>query len=322
MIETDKSKRTVKVPAIYFWAAGQYLRLSGESDEFRTTVDCLNSRTARNKFLSWSQANKEKTFSSYLKTAKISKVIPFSRDELDLSLGALVYGAGAEFKIYSDKSFVESGFLRARKKSIEYVDCVGDMIRADSQLPEFLNSERKQTLISSFDELSKANAIYQTVNRNDCVLKVSGFPNLFGSVRSTLTCAISLWSNPNEQNANSLGTPNRKLGFAKLQPSNDRSLSLTDVSAQTQLELTAGSLVGNWFLIESDNFKSFGQLPDITVDHDVSPVAIDALQMLKGYTLGETPMVLASQSIINKFSNKFPWFIPDDSTAWFKGIQK
>jgi hypothetical protein len=322
MVETDKSKRTVKVPAIYFWAAGQYLRINGESYDFRTSVACLKSRTARNKFLSYSQADKEKSFSAYLKTPKLSKVIPFSRDELDLSLTALVYGAGAEFKLYSDKSFVESGFLRARKKSIEYIDCVGDMIRADSQLPEFLNCEHKQTLLSSFDELSKANAIYQTVNRNNCVLKISGFPNLFGSMRSTLTCAISLWSNPNEPNANSFGTLNRRLGFAKLQPSNDRSLILTNVSAQTQLELTAGSLVGNWLLIESDNFKSFGKLPDITVDHDVSPVAIDALQMLKEYTLGETPMVLSSQSIINKFSTKFPWFIPDDSTAWFEGIQR
>jgi hypothetical protein len=322
MIETDKSKRTIKVPAIYFWAAGQNLRFSGESDDFRTIVDCLNSPTARSNFFSFSQIDKENSFRTNLKTPKISKVIPFTRDDLDLSLGALVYGTGTEFKMYSDSSFVESGFLRVRKKSVEYVELVGDMIRIDSQLPEFLSSNHKRSLISSFEELSKANAFYQTVNSDGCILKISGFPNLFGSVRSELTCAISLWSDPYEKGTSSIGTLKRRLGFGKLRPSNDRSLNLTEISAQTELELTAGSIIGNWLLIESDNFKSFGKLSDLTIDNHISPVSIDSLKIFNRYTLGKTPMVLANQSLINKFSKRFSWFIPEDSTAWFKGIQQ
>ena len=322
MITTDNAKRNIRVPAIYLWAAGQTLRSSGESDDLRSILDCLHSRAWRTKFFKSSQVDKEDLFRTYSKSKNNMGIIPFVRDDLDLSLGALVYGEGVDFKMHSDRSFVESGFLRVREKSIEYVDLIGDMIKVDSQLPEFLNITQKKSLLSLFEELSKANAVYQTVNSDTCVLKISGFPNLFGSVGGGLKCAISLWSDPKDLGKSAFGNLNRRLGIAKLRPSNDRSLSLTEISAQIQLELTAGSLVGNWLLIESDNFKSFGKLPDITVDNDTSPVSIDSLQMLKRYTLGETPMVLASQSLINKFSRRFPWFIPDDSTAWFKGIQQ
>ena len=322
MIATNDSKRNIKVPAIYLWAVGQSLRSSGESDDLRSVLDCLNSRAYRTKFFTSSQVNEEDLFRTFSKSMRNTGVIPFIRDDLDLSLGALIYGQGIEFKMYSDRSFVESGFLRVRKKGIEYVDLVRDMIKVDSQLPELLNSTHKRSLISSFEELSKTTAVYQTINSNECVLKISGFPNLFGSVRGELECAISLWSNPNDLGTTVFGNLNRRLGMAKLRPLIDRSLGLTEVSAQIQLELTAGSLVGNWLLIESDKFKSFGKLPDITVDNDTSPVSIDSLQILKKYNLGGTPMALASQSLINKFSKRFSWFIPDDSTSWFKGIQQ
>jgi hypothetical protein len=322
MTEIDSTKRKIKVPAIYLWAAGQSSRFSGESDDLRSILDCLSSRAWRTKFFKSSQVDKEDLFRTNVKAFKNTGVIPFARDDLDLSLGALVYAEGAEFKMYSDRSFVESGFLRVRTKGIEYVDLVADMIKADSYIPDFLNIHHKKSLLSSFEELSKINAVYQTVNSSTCVLKISRFPNLFGSVKKTLPCSISLWNEPKDAKASTSGNINRRLGFAKLQLSNNKSICLTEVSAQMQLELTAGSLVGNWLLIESDDFKSFGRLPDLTVDNDTSSVAIDLLQMLKKYTLGESPMVLASQILINKFSKKFSWFIPDDTTAWFKGIQQ
>ncbi len=320
--EIDSAKRKIKVPAIYLWAAGQSSRFTGESDDIRSILDCLSSRAWRTKFFKSSQVDKEDLFRTNVKAFKNTGVIPFARDDLDLSLGALVYAEGVDFKMHSDRSFVESGFLRVRAKAIEYVDLAGDMIKADSHIPDFLNIQHKKSLLSSFEELSKINAVYQTVNSSTCILKISGFPNLFSSVKKALPCSISLWSEPKDESTSTLSNIKRKLGFAKLQPSKDKSLCLTEILAQTQLELTAGSLVGNWLLIESDDFKSFGRLPDITVDNDTSPVSIDSLQMLKKYTLGETPMVLASQSLINKFSKKFSWFIPDDTTAWFKGIQQ
>jgi hypothetical protein len=311
----------VKIPAVYLWAVGQKAKLNSEFESLKIVRECINSSTSRSKVFDWTHVAKEDLFRKVVKDRLDKGVIPFVRDDLDLSLAALIYGQRVEFKMHSERSFVECGFLRARKRVIEYVDLAGDMIKIDSRIPEFLDADNKKLLLASIDDLSANNAFYQTVNSEECILKISGLPNLFSSLSKPFYCSISLWNGP-DGNKSISGGQNRELGSAKILPAHDKSLWLTEVPAQIQLELTAGSLVGKWLLIESSKFNSFGRLPDITIDNQTAKAVVDSLQMLEKYTLGVTPMVLASQSLINKFSNRFSWFVPNDSKSWLEAIQK
>ena len=102
-----------------------------------------------------------------------------------------------------------------------------------------------------------------------------------------------------------MGSLNRNLGRAKLEL-HGHALFLQELSAQDKLELTAASVMGQWLLIESEEFKAFGALPDLTVGDDQRKVAVDPMPLLKKFTLGVAPNVYAEQEDAWYFSKIYP----------------
>ena len=97
-------------------------------------------------------------------------------------------------------------------------------------------------------------------------------------------------------------------------------LFLSNLSAQSQLEITAASLVNQWLLIESEQLKFFGQLPDLTEEGDSRRVAVDPTGAFAKFLLQQTPMVYIEKSFASYFSKKYSWFVPNDSQIWLEAI--
>jgi hypothetical protein len=79
-------------------------------------------------------------------------------------------------------------------------------------------------------------------------------------------------------------------------------------------------MVGQWLLIESDQLKIFGQLPDLTDEKDCTRVAIDPTGAFAKFLLNETPMVYIDKSSASYFSKKYSWFVSNDSQIWLEPI--
>ena len=321
MASTRKKKPLqIRIPAVYVWAAGQMAKEKGISDDLQLARAIFqNSLTKIQKARPW-QIPPQVSFSRMLKKALNQGVIPFVRNDLDLSLAIVVFGGGSEFLLRSEKSRVEFGFLRASHKEIMYVDLAKKMIRADSHFSELLSVNDKADLMLTLEGFSSEPSFYQSAIDGEHLLKIVSKKDVFSAVKGKLMCSISLWNGPHpEQVGSSMGSFNRSLGPAELQL-HGSALYLQELSAQAKLELTAASLVGQWLLIESGEFKSFGALPDLTMDDDQRKVAVNPMPLLKKFTLGKTPYVYADHEVARHFSKMYPWFVPEDSKIWLESI--
>jgi hypothetical protein len=315
-----KKPQKIRIPAVYVWAAGQIAKAQGVQADlvkaqsiFRHTI--TNIQKARH----WQQPHAV-TFSRELKKLPNQAVIPFARDYLDLSLANLIFGDGAEFLLKSEKSWVECGFLRASHKEIKYVDTAKDMIRADSTYRELLSESDKANILLTLAGLANEPAFYQSAVEDDCPLKVVGKQGVFAAVQGKISCNVTIWNGlKTDQTETIMGGLNRDLGQAELEL-HDHALCLQKLSSQGRLELTAASVMGQWLLLESKNFKCFGPLPDLTVDDDQRKVAVDPNPLLKKFMLGVTPSVYADQADAQHFANMYPWFVPEDSKTWMESI--
>jgi len=321
-METLKKKKSpkIRIPAVYVWAAGQIAKVQGmQADLLKIQAIFRSSLASIQNAHHWQVPNAV-NFSRELKKSLNQGVIPFVRDDLDLALATFVFDDGAEFLLRSEKSRVECGFLRASHKEIKYVDSANDMIRADSKYDELLSESDKVDILLTLEGLATEPAFYQSALDDENLLRVSGKQGVFSAVQGKIACNISLWNGPQPGHAGIvMGSLNRNLGQAELER-HGHSLYLEDLSAQDKLELTAASVMGQWLLIESEGFKAFGALPDLTVDDDQRKVAVDPIPLLKKFTLGVNPNVYAEQEVALHFSKMYPWFVPEDSKTWMESI--
>ena len=233
--------KPVRLPAIYLWAAGQKALLEGRYEDSLNIQKLFTESTRYCQSEDYRRAEREKTIRGEIRSKKNKGLIPFERNEIDLALATVVFGLGGEFKVYSERSYVPSGFLRFRKTDLIYIEKVSQIIREDSRNPELLNDSDKKLVINFLDGLSTQNVFYKTVNDGANVLKISGEFEIFSSLPKSFECLISLCNEPEKDTDGILlnsGTFNRRLGKGSLSTNDTQELLLTVVSAQTQLELT------------------------------------------------------------------------------------
>ena len=315
------SPKKVAVPAVYLWAVGQKFKTANQIDDLNFVYSIFRNSIGHPYKKSYDgQDVREKSFNQVVKTSLHRGVIPFEREELDLYLATLIYGQRAQFILRSDRSFVEPGFLRATAKEIAYIDVASKIRREDSSQAELLSNSDKRDLLLTLEELTSESMFYRAIAHDEYVLKIYGKRCGLSSIDKKASCAISLWNGPQpDSNLKNMAQLSRSLGTATL-VKKDNSLYLKLATAQVNLELTAGSLVGQWLLIESDGFKSFGALPDLTEDGGQCKIALDAIPMVKKFTLDVTPVVFVPTDISRSFSKMYPWFIPMDSKNWLEAI--
>jgi hypothetical protein len=316
-----RNPKKVAVPAVYVWAAGQKFKASNRQDDLNLVNSIFrNSIGDSRKESYYGQGDREKNFNRVVENFLHQGVIPFEREDLDLYLATFIYGQREHFILRSDRSWVDAGFLRATEKEITYIDLTRKIIREDSAKVELLSNSDKRDLLHTLDGLASASMFYRPVAHDEHILKITGKDGAFSGIDRTMSCAISLWNGPHpDSNLANMGQLNRRLGAATL-VNDDNSLFLKPASSQVRLELTAASLVGQWLLIESDGFKSFGALPDLTADSEQRKIAVDAIPMVKKFTLGVTPVVYVPSDVSRNFSKMYPWFIPMDSKNWLDAI--
>jgi hypothetical protein len=318
-------KETVRLPAIYLWAAGQKALLDERPDDFKRIQKNFIESTKYCESQDFRRADREKSIRRAIRSQVGKGIIPLERSAIDLELAVVLFGLTGEFKVFSDRSVVPSGFLRFRKTDLLYIDTVESIVREDSIYPELLNHQDKQSIIDFFDGLASKDAWFKTVNDGSKILRISGEFEIFSSLPKTSECLISLWNAPakdEQSNYLSNGTFNRKLGKGFLSLKNKNEVVLIVESAQTQLELTAASFVGQWLLIESKSLKVFGQLPDLTEDSDKKKIAIDPLHLLKKFTLNLSPIVYLEKDEARLLADLHSWCVSDDTQTWLKALTK
>jgi hypothetical protein len=320
---TKKKDKTVALPAILLWAAGKKAEDTGNTEDLNKVLELFKKSAKNRKKEEWRAVDAEKEFLSAANKLIGKGIIPFERSELDLNLASTLFRKINEFKVRSLKSYVDPGFLKIRHRDITYIDLSKDMVRYDSNCTDFFENSEKSLLLNFLDELSSKLIKYETVNNGVRILKISGEFSAFSKFSKTFECSISLWNAPKKtlnETSISSGGLNRRLGIAKIEVSETGELFLIDLSAQSQLEITAASMVGQWLLIESDQLKIFGQLPDLTDEKDCTRVAIDPTGAFAKFLLNETPMVYIDKSSDSYFSKKYSWFVSNDSQIWLEAI--
>lgn len=321
---TNKPK-AVRLPAIYLWAAGQKALLEERLDDFKRIQKHFIESTKYCESQDYRRADREKLIRRAIRSQINKGIIPLERSAIDLELAVVLFGLAGEFKVFSDRSVVPSGFLRFRKTDLLYIDKVESIVREDSAFPELLNYQDKQSIIDFVDGLSSKDSWFKTVNEGSNILSISGEFEIFSSLPKSFECLISLWNEPaKDKNGNFLnnGTFNRKLGKGLLSSKDKNEVVLIVESAQTQLELAAASFVGQWLLIESNSLKVFGQLPDLTEDSDQKKIAIDPLHLLKKFTLNLSPIVYLEKNDARLLADLHSWCVSDDTQTWLEALTK
>ena len=318
-----KKEKPVLLPAILLWAAGRKSQATRNHDDLERVLELFKKSATYRKKEEWRAADAEKDFLSLTKKHLGKGIIPFERDELDLNLASTLYKRIDGFKVRSSKSYVDPGFLRVRNDDIQYVNFSKEMVRYESKNTDFFDDSQKTLLLNFLDDLSSKSITYETLNSGKKILKINGEFSSFSKFTKKFDCSISLWNSPSKtQNGSGFhtGTLNRRLGLADIEVSKNGELFLSNLSAQSQLEITAASLVHQWLLIESEQLKIFGQLPDLTEEKDSRRVAVDPTGAFGKFLLKQTPMVYIDKTSASYFSKKYSWFVPNDSQIWLEAI--
>jgi hypothetical protein len=305
----------VSVPALYLWVAelkgmhqgdAEYLRLL-QGNEHQ-----LNASSLLLLFGHFERANAQRQtrFRSEVKRILGKGVIPFVRSEPDLSLASVVFGTGFEFKLYSEKSFVDCGFLRVfRSGDISYLDFQQDVRRVDADLPILLSDDTKRETLAFFDELTLQGAHFKAPGDEQVSMVISDLPSLLCKENSVKRCRVSIWEVMTISDGFNDGKRlSRDLGDLKLRIKKSGDGYFENMPPQTHLEMTAASLTGRSLLIHTDDFKIFGKLPDLTVDNAFTKANISPIGILERFTLGVMPMVKIEKELARSFSLIYPWF--------------
>ena len=318
-----KREKTVALPSILLWAAGKKSHSTGNQQDLALVLELFKKSVTYRKKEEWRATSAEKDFLSIAKKNLGKGVIPFERDELDLNLASTLYKRVDGFIVRSNNSYVEPGFLRVRNDDIQYVNFSKEMNRYESKNIDFFDDSKKSLLLNFLDDLSSNTITYETSNDGKRIIKINGEFSSFSKLDKKFNCSISLWNGPTKSQDGSRirkGVLNRRLGLAEIEMSKGGKLFLSNLSAQSQLEITAASLVNQWLLIESEELKFFGQLPDLTEEGDSRRVAVDPTRAFAKFLLQQTPMVYIEKSSASYFSKKYSWFVPNDSQIWLEAI--
>jgi hypothetical protein len=288
---TSTRQKSVPIPSLFLWAVGQKAKLSNQIDDLDRVRHLFKKSLNVSRRADKRLVERVERIKSSIKENLSKGAIPFQRDDLDLNIAISLYALTSGFKVRSQDSYVESGFLRVRDKDIEYVDFSANMIRDDAKYPDLLDAPHKQIILDLLDELSKKEVAYQTTSRGNDILKICGSFESLGEITKSIRCEISLWKKTDGADlSGQVNYSSRKLGPAKLKLVSNQALVLSELSAQSQLELSAASMLHQWLLIESDSLKFFGELPDLTTDDNKKIVAVDPAPLFRKFLIGHIPI--------------------------------
>ena len=113
---------SVPIPSIFLWAVGQKAKLTEQIDDLERVRLLFKKSLNVSRRADWRLVDRVQKIKSSIEKNLSKGVIPFQRDDLDLSIAISLYALTSGFKVRSNDSFVESGFLRVRDKDIDYVD--------------------------------------------------------------------------------------------------------------------------------------------------------------------------------------------------------
>ena len=326
MPRAKKKAKVFTVPTIFLWAAGKRALTEGRFEDVTRISslldDSINYFPATERY----RGIREKHFRLEAKSLIGSGIIPFTRDRIDLAMAASIYGeTGSSFNLYSERSVVSSGYLRVRNRGIDYVDCVKDIARTDKEHPEVLSAVDMACVHDLLDNFERQTFHYKTISDERGVLEILGDFGFCPVSSESLEVDISLWVAPEKDASNPAGLTqklSRSLGMASLKFGAPSGLILGDVSPLGQLELAAASMVGRWLLIESEEIKIFGELPDLTIDDDAKKVAVDSSTAFRKFLLGSLPKSYIPQSSASYIANLYTWCVPHDPQIWLESISQ
>ncbi len=318
---------SVPVKAVFLWAAAQKAKSEGRDSDSQRIGKILSKAVKSTKGLPEKNEGKVANFLSATKSPTQSAVIPLKRDPLDLLLAARVFAEGVEpgFKVYSERSYVETGYLRVRTKDVEYVGSASQLLRSDTALCEFLPDSAKQAIFSILDGFNQNALELVTLSDGNEILALQGELSHHIPIDAKAKYQISLWDGPIRDQAGNLqskGARNRSLGFASLLANSTGQITIAGLSATTVLEITAASVVGRWLLIEAGDLRIFGQLPDMTVDWDRRFAVMDPGPLLGHYLMNKNPTIYVNPEAISDLANRYRWFVSGDSLIWLEAISK
>ena len=323
------AKRAISVPvkAVFLWAAAQKAKSEGRDGDSERIGRVLSKAVKSAKGVPKQNEGKVANFLSATKSPTQSAVIPLQRDPLDLLLAARVFAEGVEpgFKVYSERSHVETGYLRVRTKDVEYVGSASLHLRSDTALCEFLPHSAKQAILSILDGFNEKALELVTLSDGNEILALQGALAHHIPIDAKAEYQISLWDGPIRDQAGDLqskGERNRSLGFASLLANPSGQITIAGLSATTVLEITAASVVGRWLLIEAEDLRIFGQLPDMTADRDRRFAAMDPGPLLGHYLMNKNPTIYVDPAAISDIANRYRWFVSGDSLIWLEAISK
>lgn len=326
MMTAKKLKQTpVQVRAAYLWAAAEKARASDRIEDIKKINDIFLKGLTTNRNIRSPVVKKISDFFTAIKQDKNSDLIPFSRNLIDilLAISICAENVSAIFKFFSDKSYVDLGYIRVRNRDIDYVDRVREVTRDDKLLPEFLSEETKKSILGMLDSFLDQSFEMMTVNNDKGLLAIQGDIVSYMANRNSLKCKVSVWNGPMTDERGRLGSKgslSRYLPEAKLTKDGKQTVILSGLTPEATMELTAASIVGKWLLIESDEIRVFGQLPDLTEDNDTRTAAVDPAVMLRPFLLNENPLVWIPADAADYFSRQHKWFVPADTNSWLEAI--
>ena len=261
-------------------------------------------------------------FSRAVKRNLNKGIIPFTRAPHDLCLAEVLFGETNGFKVRSNSSQVESGFLRVRKTDIDYVDLVYEITRDDAHLREFLDNEKKESILQVLNEIALNKVEYESINQNMKMIRISQELSAITNAIKSLDCFISLWnvhSKRSNDQTKGLRSLSRKLGKAKLSIE-DGELYLMLTSSQQVLEMTAGSMVEQFLFIESEDVNIFGKLPDLTVDNDRTRANLNTTSLFRRFLVYQMPLIHTDRDTAAYLTNKYSWCLPYQSLNWLETV--
>jgi len=328
--------KLIKFPAILLWALGYKAKDEGIVGDYQKILNIFDDAINKNKkyhendYDKKRKIQKSREFINKIKNISKNTVIPFEKDQLDIFLAAIVYAerVSSGFKIKSNRSFMDGGFIRVHKSNsnyedIEYVDTIKDMIRGDLSLPVLFDQSQKNDLVLLLENISNLLIEYETINNDQGILRVIGDFSIFSKSLDSDECAISLLDKVVKNNKEFISANmnfSRNLGKAKLNFNSINELFLTGIKPEILMEMTAASQVDRWLLIESTVIKALGKLPDLTLENDKSKVFIDPSPAFSHYLLGAKPWICIDKESAFYFSKKYKWCVPNDSRTWLESI--
>jgi hypothetical protein len=276
----------VEIPAIYLWIAGKLAERAGDAERTKLITNTIaSSRPGGEK--SGSNVSEVLKLRQFSALPPASTYIPFVRSPLDTFLAAHLFGAGCcHFKLYSEASMVDLGYVRVAAGATAYVDKRSETKRFDGNLSDPYGSSQVDQILKLANSYAGSDMKLRVDHRDNRILSVVGDLNSLAMRvdRWPASCALSILTGPDP---GMTGTLMRKFGSVLLERQSDWELSLAGLTAEQAMELTAASLVGKWIQLEHDSFRFLGKLPDLTESDFTQALEFDPFFQFLPYSLEE-----------------------------------